>query len=62
MALSDINGKKWHKWHLLILYIFTNYMLLHIKELYLIKSYVFAYNLVYLFKINAKAYNHEHTG
>jgi y4mF family transcriptional regulator len=32
-------------------------MLLHIKTFYFIKLYVFAYNLLFLFKINAKAYN-----
>jgi hypothetical protein len=37
-------------------------MLLHIKKLHSDKLYAFAYNLVYLFVINAKAYNHEDTG
>jgi hypothetical protein len=37
-------------------------MLLHIKIQHLTKLYVFTYNLVYLFVINAKAYNHEDTG
>lgn len=33
-------------------------MYLHIKITYLIKLYAFTYNLLHLFKINAKAYNH----
>lgn len=34
-------------------------MLLHINMFYLKKLYVFTYNLLYLLKINAKAYNNE---
>ncbi|ESU22632.1 hypothetical protein FEDK69T_18880 [Flavobacterium enshiense DK69] len=30
----------------------------HINISYSIKLYAFTYNLLYLFKINAKAYNH----
>lgn len=36
-------------------------MLLHINIIYLINLYAFTYNLLYLLKINAKAYNYEHT-
>lgn len=35
------------------------YMLLHIKMIHLKQLYAFAYNSLYLFKINAKAYNHD---
>jgi len=36
-------------------------MLLHINIFYSNKLYAFTYNLLYLLKINAKAYNYEHT-
>lgn len=32
-------------------------MPIHIKQLYLTELYVYTYNLLHLFKINAKAYN-----